>query len=101
MLSSSYQNGPALVGAIFGTGTNGAYLEDMSKIKKLGEEFIKTQSEKTGPHMVINTEWGALDNGVSLLFLCLEKGNSWVRTGLREREGSEEGRAGVGWRWVW
>jgi hexokinase len=44
MLSSSYQNGPALVGAIFGTGTNGAYLEDMSKIKKLGEEFIKTQS---------------------------------------------------------
>lgn len=65
MLSASYQAGPALIGAIFGTGTNGAYLEDLTKITKLGEDFIKEQTIKTGPKMIINTEWGALDNDVS------------------------------------
>lgn len=65
MLSASYQHGPALVGAIFGTGTNGAYLEDVAKITKLGETFIKTQTEKIGSKMIVNTEWGALDNAVS------------------------------------
>lgn len=65
MLSASYQAGPALIGGIFGTGTNGAYLEDLTKITKLGEEFIKEQTIKTGPKMIINTEWGALDNDVS------------------------------------
>ncbi|KAL7417005.1 hexokinase-domain-containing protein [Mrakia frigida] len=62
MLSASYQAGPALIGAIFGTGTNGAYLEDLVNIKKLGADFIKEQAIKTGPKMIINTEWGALDN---------------------------------------
>lgn len=66
MLSASYQAGPALIGAIFGTGTNGAYLEDISKITKLGDDFIKTQTAKTGAKMIVNTEWGALDNNVSL-----------------------------------
>lgn len=65
MLSASYQAGPALIGAIFGTGTNGAYLEDLVNIKKLGADFIKEQAIKTGPKMIINTEWGALDNNVS------------------------------------
>lgn len=68
MLSSSYQHGPALIGAIFGTGTNGAYLEDLNKITKLGETYIKEQTEKVGGKMVINTEWGALDNSVSMRF---------------------------------
>jgi len=68
LLSRSYQNGPALIGAIFGTGTNGAYIDKTRTIKKLGEDKIK-EAEKGGEHageyMVVNTEWGAMDNKVS------------------------------------
>lgn len=71
MLSASYQHGPAIVGAIFGTGTNGAYLEQVSKITKLGDDFIKNQRERIGPYMVVNTEWGALDNGRAVLPITL------------------------------
>jgi hexokinase len=67
LLSRSYQNGPALIGAIFGTGTNGAYIDKTRTIKKLGEEKI-AQAEKggetAGEYMVVNTEWGAMDNKV-------------------------------------
>lgn len=68
LLSRSYQNGPALIGAIFGTGTNGAYIDKTSTIKKLGEEKIHKLEEggaDAGEYMVINTEWGAFDNRVS------------------------------------
>lgn len=68
LLSRSYQNGPALIGAIFGTGTNGAYIDRTSTIKKLGEEKIhklEEGGEDAGEYMVINTEWGAFDNRVS------------------------------------
>lgn len=68
LLSRSYQHGPALIGAIFGTGTNGAYIDKVETIEKLGKEAI-AESKKGGPDagefMVINTEWGAIDNGVS------------------------------------
>ncbi|KAJ9104389.1 hypothetical protein QFC20_004525 [Naganishia adeliensis] len=66
LLSRSYEHGPALIGAIFGTGTNGAYIHRVETIKKLGEEAI-AEAKKGGPtageFMVINTEWGAIDNG--------------------------------------
>jgi hexokinase len=68
LLSRSYQNGPALIGAIFGTGTNGAYIDKTRTISKLGEKKIAS-AEALGDHagkfMVVNTEWGAMDNGVS------------------------------------
>lgn len=71
LLSRSYQNGPALIGAIFGTGTNGAYIDKVETIEKLGKEAI-AESQKGGPDagefMVINTEWGAIDNGVSFRY---------------------------------
>ena len=52
-----------LLGAIFGTGTNGAYLEKLSKITKPMEgEFDATTGE-----MVVNTEWGSFDNGMKVL----------------------------------
>lgn len=52
-----------LLGAIFGTGTNGAYVEKLSKITKpLEGEFDKTTGE-----MVVNTEWGSFDNGLKVL----------------------------------
>ncbi|BEI99192.1 hypothetical protein CcaverHIS631_0402350 [Cutaneotrichosporon cavernicola] len=65
LLSRSYQHGPALIGAIFGTGTNGAYIDKTSTIKKLGEKHIcelEECGEHAGEYMVINTEWGAFDN---------------------------------------
>lgn len=56
LLAHAYASKGALISAIFGTGTNGAYLEDISKIKKL-----KT-AEGGIQHMVINTEWGGFDD---------------------------------------
>lgn len=58
LMARAYASGDALVGCIFGTGTNAAYVEDLSKVKKLG-------STSGASKMVINTEWGAFDNAVS------------------------------------
>ncbi|KAI5280440.1 glucokinase [Ascosphaera aggregata] len=52
----------SLIGAIFGTGTNGCYVEKISKIKKLEE----TSSKSTG-EMIINCEWGSFDNPLKVL----------------------------------
>lgn len=64
LMARSYgspEQGGAAMGAIFGTGTNGAYLEEVKKIKKLG-------SIPGNPHkMVINTEWGSFDNALKVL----------------------------------
>jgi hexokinase len=57
-----------LIGAIFGTGTNGAFIDRTRKISKLGEDKIseaEAKGEHAGQFMVVNTEWGAMDNGVS------------------------------------
>ena len=69
LLSRSYQAGPALIGAIFGTGTNGAYIDHTRTVKKLGAKAIaeaEAGGEHAGEFMVVNTEWGAMDNGVSV-----------------------------------
>lgn len=70
LLSRSYQSGPALIGAIFGTGTNGAYIDKSRTISKLGKEKIE-EAEKGGEHageyMVVNMEWGAFDNKVCVV----------------------------------
>lgn len=53
----------SLLGAIFGTGTNGAYIEKTSKIKKnIAGEYDQSTGE-----MVINTEWGSFDNQLNVL----------------------------------
>ena len=57
-----------LLGAIFGTGTNGAYVEKLDKITKLkamGKEAGEID-ESTG-EMIVNTEWGSFDNHMSVL----------------------------------
>ncbi|KAF2097188.1 hexokinase [Rhizodiscina lignyota] len=50
-----------LAGAIFGTGTNGAYVERMANIAKLlnRPEFA---SYKPDDMMILNTEWGGFDD---------------------------------------
>ncbi|KAK6533271.1 glucokinase [Orbilia ellipsospora] len=57
-----------LLGAIFGTGTNGAYVEKLSRIKKL-ETSPEGEGDfdKSSGVMVINTEWGAFDNAMKVL----------------------------------
>ena len=57
-----------LLGAIFGTGTNGAYVEKLDKITKL-QHLGKDSDEiddSTG-EMIINTEWGSFDNNMRVL----------------------------------
>ncbi|KAF9649343.1 hexokinase [Thelephora ganbajun] len=63
LLSRSYTAGGCLLGAIFGTGTNGAYVEDLSKLTKLKDEGLKSRGGK----MIVNTEWGAFNNSRSTL----------------------------------
>ena len=57
-----------LLGAIFGTGTNGAYVEKLDKVtklKKMGKDAGEVD-ESTG-EMIVNTEWGSFDNQLSVL----------------------------------
>jgi len=63
LLSRSYTAGGCLLGAIFGTGTNGAYLEDLSKLTKLKDKALKSK----GGRMIVNTEWGAFNNSRTTL----------------------------------
>ncbi|KAL7923421.1 hypothetical protein ACQKWADRAFT_289619 [Trichoderma austrokoningii] len=53
----------SILGAIFGTGTNGAYIEKTSNIKKP----IKGDYNTSTGEMVINTEWGSFDNELNVL----------------------------------
>ncbi|KAH6697500.1 glucokinase [Plectosphaerella plurivora] len=53
----------SLLGAIFGTGTNGAYVEKLANIKKP----IPGDYEATTGDMVVNTEWGSFDNQLNVL----------------------------------
>ncbi|KAL2158329.1 hypothetical protein VTH06DRAFT_4377 [Thermothelomyces fergusii] len=53
----------SILGAIFGTGTNGAYIEKLANLKK---GLVGEYDDSTG-HMVINTEWGSFDNELNVL----------------------------------
>jgi len=64
LMSRAYLTGDCLLGAIFGTGTNGAYVEGLSKITKL-QSAASAVSE--GGKMIVNTEWGAFDNARRVL----------------------------------
>ncbi|KAF7353104.1 Phosphotransferase [Mycena venus] len=63
LLSRAYTAGGCMLGAIFGTGTNGAYVEDLSNIRKLANDPAGSR----GGLMVVNTEWGAFNNSRSHL----------------------------------
>lgn len=55
-----------LIGAIFGTGTNGAYVEKLARIKKLSLTEGTAHINATGD-MVVNSEWGSFDNTMHVL----------------------------------
>jgi hexokinase len=59
-----------LIGAIFGTGTNGAYVEKLDKVTKMKDieaEAGKADYDQSTGLMVINTEWGSFDNALRIL----------------------------------
>ncbi len=56
-----------LIGAIFGTGTNGAYVEKLDKITKLTFSGGSEDYDKSTGEMIVNTEWGSFDNHLSVL----------------------------------
>ncbi|KAL8900633.1 MAG: hypothetical protein Q9207_005604 [Kuettlingeria erythrocarpa] len=56
-----------LLGGIFGTGTNGAYVEKLDKVTKLKKMEVKGDFDSTTGNMIINTEWGSFDNEMSVL----------------------------------
>lgn len=51
-----------LLGAIFGTGTNGAYVEKMQNLTKL-----ELSDQPPPEEMILNTEWGSFDNALDVL----------------------------------
>ncbi|KAL0943344.1 glucokinase [Colletotrichum truncatum] len=55
-----------VVGAIFGTGTNGAYMERISRITKL-HSLQGASTYEPGALMALNTEWGGFDNKLEVL----------------------------------
>ncbi|KAF2149752.1 hypothetical protein K461DRAFT_314856 [Myriangium duriaei CBS 260.36] len=56
-----------LLGAIFGTGTNGAYVENLSKITKLKSGNEEATYDTSTGEMIVNTEWGSFDNSMTHL----------------------------------
>jgi hexokinase len=56
-----------LLGAIFGTGTNGAYVEKLDKVKKLSKDNSTGAYDTSTGEMIVNTEWGSFDNSLRTL----------------------------------
>lgn len=56
-----------LLGAIFGTGTNGAYVEKLAKVKKLSTDSNVGDYDSSTGEMIVNTEWGSFDNALATL----------------------------------
>lgn len=57
-----------LLGAIFGTGTNGAYVEKLDQITKMTKPGANVgEYDNSTGEMVINTEWGSFDNAMKVL----------------------------------
>lgn len=66
MIASAYNDPDTIIGAIFGTGCNAAYMEHCGSIPKLKQH---AQSKDIGPEdrMAINCEYGAFDNAHEVL----------------------------------
>ncbi|GFF42572.1 glucokinase [Aspergillus udagawae] len=64
LLTRAYSSGPqssTLGAVIFGTGTNAAYVEKLANVHRLG---VKASADDI---MVMNTEWGCLDDNMEVL----------------------------------
>jgi len=61
MIASAYEDPETFVGVIFGTGCNGAYMEEVKNIGKLNTDL------SGDTRMAINCEYGAFDNSHEVL----------------------------------
>ncbi|PNS18521.1 Hexokinase [Sphaceloma murrayae] len=66
MIASAYNDPATIIGAIFGTGCNAAYMEKLSRIPKLGGHSVAKHLPPDTP-MAINCEYGAFDNALKVL----------------------------------
>jgi hexokinase len=73
LIASAYNDPDTIIGAIFGTGCNAAYMASLSDIKKLStgdDRIAATQNGETNSSkqkMAINCEYGAFDNAGRVL----------------------------------
>lgn len=74
MLAHSYIDPATRMGVIVGTGTNAAYLEQVSAITKLARSggIASIGESPCGQAMVINVEWGAYGDGQEALLPLTE-----------------------------
>lgn len=90
LLAHAYQSKGAFIGAIYGTGTNGAYVANIEDVKKLKftDDGAKEASSKP-QKMLINTEWGGFDDNAqarSDVGLKITRYDNYVdRTAIRPR----------------
>ncbi|KAJ3380753.1 glucokinase [Lobulomyces angularis] len=61
LILQAYRDAQTRIGVILGTGTNAAYVENLKNIPKWKGQVPE------GGKMIINTEWGAFDNGKKIL----------------------------------
>lgn len=62
MVASAYNDPKTIIGAIFGTGCNAAYVEDVGSIPKIADCGLPSDTP-----MAINCEYGAFDNAHRVL----------------------------------
>ncbi|KAJ4341564.1 Hexokinase isoenzyme 2 [Didymella glomerata] len=66
MIASAYNDPKTIVGAIFGTGCNAAYMANLSSIGKM-KDSDREYCSKISDKMAINCEYGAFDNAHRVL----------------------------------
>ncbi|KAG0293081.1 glucokinase [Linnemannia gamsii] len=67
LLSHAYQHPRTVVGFGLGTGSNGAYIERVDRIRKRDTAALGDDVEASAQEMVINIEFGAFDNERTVL----------------------------------
>ncbi|KAJ9602145.1 hypothetical protein H2200_013265 [Cladophialophora chaetospira] len=79
LIASAYNDPDTIIGAVFGTGCNAAYMERVSQIPKLKGKGTtadsdastatseQSRAQKDDPLMAINCEYGAFDNSHEIL----------------------------------
>ena len=66
MIASAYNDPKTIIGAIFGTGCNAAYMANLSSIGKMKDSDRQKAGEQSDK-MAINCEYGAFDNAHRVL----------------------------------
>jgi hexokinase len=66
LVASAYNDPKTIIGAIFGTGCNAAYMAELDSIGKM-KESDRAEARKYGSKMAINCEYGAFDNAGAVL----------------------------------